>query len=162
MSVGFIHLAVLGKIYEMIPPSKCKGLCQAFCGPQYMTQTEWEAIPINLRHPRIGYEQSIMECGAREDAFHKQKPIPEPACSYLDSTGKCSIYQYRPFTCRTWGANHLPMNACPFGCEETIDNELWAYLMGLWIELAKMDGSVEELDPEIARQRLEEIGRVHQ
>lgn len=149
---------VLLHLYTSIhKESKCKGLCQAFCGPQWMSKTEYENIPSHLRQPKPDFALAIKQCGAREDAFYKQQPIPEPACGYLTTDGKCSIYAYRPFVCRTRGSNHNQMNRCPYGCEETLSDSDWQSLYTHWLNLIEIDASVEEIDIEASASRLNQL-----
>lgn len=88
-------------IYDRIPDVKCKGLCQAYCGPILMQTYEWDAIKA-----RVG---TIPPIGA------------DLKCPLLQSDGKCSVYDIRPLVCRLWGA--IPEMPCPFGCEPTLTSD---------------------------------------
>lgn len=85
----------LHRIYDEIPKIKCKGLCQSFCGAIGMTGGEKEEMV-----KASGVEPHIVG-----EAM---------TCNYLKD-GRCSIYNDRPFICRSWGV--IPAMTCPHGCE---------------------------------------------
>jgi hypothetical protein len=52
---------------------------------------------------------SVFEIEAKNIAhYHRdllvhRKPRPEGACAFLDESGRCGIYEHRPYVCRTQG-----------------------------------------------------------
>ncbi len=85
----------LGAIYARVPDVKCKGKCQQYCGPIYMSGAEAEAIErvTGLPLPLVG---------------------DDLRCPFLSSEGRCEVYAQRPLVCRVWGA--VPELKCPWGC----------------------------------------------
>jgi Fe-S-cluster containining protein len=126
-----------------IPPSTCKGLCQAFCGPQFFTNTEWARIPEELRGKRLNLNESKHAQHAREKQFYKDQPVTAPACEYLKE-GKCSIYSYRPMVCRTWGQVDIPAQRCPFDCVPTLTEEQFHTILEAYVHVMQEDGTVED------------------
>lgn len=86
----------LKALYAEVPKLKCKGLCQASCGPIAMTRLENSVIK-----KRIG----------------RNFPAPsrfDHSCAMLTQVGRCSIYGDRPLICRLWGV--VESMRCPHGC----------------------------------------------
>ena len=88
-------------IYASVPRIKCKGKCQASCGPIYASDMERRVFTEKTGHPF----PKPMEVLASKDC----------ACPRLNVVGQCDSYQHRPLICRLWGVVHgMP---CPHGCE---------------------------------------------
>lgn len=82
-------------LYEQIPAFKCVEGCTACCGPVPFSKWEWE----HLKDKREAPEDKI-------------------SCPYSLS-GKCDIYEDRPFMCRLFGTAG-GMLECPVGARPMI------------------------------------------
>lgn len=99
----------LSDLYALVPEVNCKGLCQAFCGPVMMSDTEHDRL-VNLGH-------DIPRWRPETFADEMQAGRVEMACPVLAADGSCSAYAHRPMVCRLWGA--AEELRCPHGCEPT-------------------------------------------
>ncbi len=96
-TVDPMAVAALSMAYAQLPYLPCKGLCQDCCGPIRMSRVELDRLTVRLGH--------------------RPKP-PDKAlnCSMLDlKSGRCTVYDIRPFICRLWGL--VEEMKCPFGCK---------------------------------------------
>jgi len=81
----------LKQIYAQIPAIECKPGCTDCCGPVPFSKTEWQLIPEIRKGVSINCPYSI--------------------------SGKCDIYDQRPFMCRIFGTADDPHLKCPHGCK---------------------------------------------
>lgn len=77
-------------LYKKIPSFQCKQGCTDCCGPIPFSKSEWERVEDKREATGID-------------------------CPY-STTGKCDIYEMRPFICRLFGATDDPKMQCPHGC----------------------------------------------
>ncbi len=94
--------ARLAAIYARIPKMKCKGLCQACCGPIGMSQAEMDRI-----QEQVGSRVQPTDLGQSGVGLN------HPTCPLLVN-GRCSVYEVRPVICRVWGV--VKSMRCPHGC----------------------------------------------
>jgi Fe-S-cluster containining protein len=85
----------LDAIYRQLPEVRCKGLCQASCGPILMSEAEWQRI--------------------REAVGGKLPKMAEDLTCPLLVNGRCSVYDLRPIVCRLFGA--VKRMKCQHGCK---------------------------------------------
>ena len=80
---------------EMLPCKECGGQC---CKYAPIHLKEWETIKAKFN---IGDDVIIEECfqGTKAHAVVVSKPGTDRECYFLKD-GRCSIYTYRPNTCR--------------------------------------------------------------
>ena len=88
-------------IYASVPRIKCKGKCQASCGPIYASDLERKLFTENTGHP-FPMPADVL---ASKDC----------TCPRLNAVGQCDSYQVRPLICRLWGV--VQGMRCPHGCE---------------------------------------------
>ncbi len=96
----------LDVVYAELPTIACKGLCQASGGPvvQARSMTRVELL-------------RMQDSGGERRGRQQRQPLTCPYLTAGDETGRCSIYEARPFLCRLWGVSvDMP---CPHGCEVT-------------------------------------------
>lgn len=138
--------ARIKELYDKTPKSNCIGQCSFTCGPVFFSRTEWEIIPETLREGkrRPGWEESRLGLLARENEYHSGQPVVSPACQFLVNN-RCSIYEYRPFVCRSWGCVDDPMNRCPAGCAPSLKHDDWMPDAERYFEIYIMDGSVQDV-----------------
>lgn len=84
----------LDELYRSIPNVHCKGKCQAYCGPIFMSGEEWKRI--KQHGPVAKLNGDSLTCP-------------------LLIEGRCSVYAIRPLVCRLWGA--VKVMRCQFGCK---------------------------------------------
>lgn len=96
----------LEQIYAQIPEIKCRGKCQASCGPIGMSPAEAEIVgKVSAGSIRFrAYDEMVMV-----ENFDRQTM----RCPALQN-GRCSIYAHRPLICRLWGV--VKKMRCPHGC----------------------------------------------
>lgn len=110
--------AELEKLYNLIPPMECKGLCgKQFCGAIGMGETERLRILDRIGHPPSSRVfPAIMVDGTQELRFLNS--LEEQGnclrCPMLQENGTCRVYNIRPMICRLWGA--CEGLRCPHGC----------------------------------------------
>jgi len=80
------------KLYAQIPEFECKPGCSDCCGPVPWAKWEWLRTPV-----------------------HKLVTNGKINCPYAVD-GRCEVYDYRPLTCRMFGAGEHKFLECPHGC----------------------------------------------
>ncbi len=94
------RLEKLKGLYELIPETNCKGLCQDSCGPVVFEDVERENVQSRFPGTKIPDPLKVIQS---KDA----------TCPLLKND-RCSIYEARPSICRLWGSvERLP---CHHGC----------------------------------------------
>lgn len=96
----------LDAVYSNLPTVACRGLCQDSCGPivQGRSTTKQELL-------------RLQDAGGEKRGRQRRAPMTCPYLTAEDETGRCSVYEARPFICRLWGVvDDMP---CPHGCEVT-------------------------------------------
>ena len=81
-------ITFLREYFEQWPEVNCKGCKESCCGATRMTQQELE---------------SILRLLAKK--WYKEAPMGKwvQYCEYLDTDGKCVVYEERPILCRIHG-----------------------------------------------------------
>ena len=98
------------EIYARIPDIRCKGLCDAYCGPILLAKCE--ALRINAR---LGREQAKPLGTSLEKCLEKTIRSGVERCSLYDETMRaCTIDNIRPAICRIFGC--VSYMRCPYGC----------------------------------------------
>lgn len=104
-------------LYSQIPDARCKGLCQASCGPIGMAPYEARRVLSGAQHRRIPVELTEMgdSIGLLTDG--------DMTCPVLGEHGECRLYRERPLICRLWGV--VESMPCPHGCrpDRTLSDE---------------------------------------
>lgn len=113
----------LDALYACLPKVNCKGLCQSYCGC-------------------IGFEK-VDELRMTAKAGCQPSTDEKLTCGYLQSDGRCGVYEVRPLVCRLFGA--IDELRCPHGCEPEF--KLTRQNMVQLAQLVKMVGSYDNRYP---------------
>lgn len=102
--------ATLETIYARLPRLRCRGLCQASCGPVPMGAAEWARIAAAQAGDGRDVPRTTEVAGGTMPVVGA-----DLTCPLLDrETGRCTVYALRPLLCRLWGlAAGMP---CGYGC----------------------------------------------
>jgi Fe-S-cluster containining protein len=112
----------LQAIYAELPKMECKRKCQESCGPLLIPRIEYVQIEKTGAVFNLSSIDAV-QLDRRWQWMPKKKLVataPMPGtlnCSMLYPSGKCRVYEHRPFVCRTWGMIDDPNMRCPFGCK---------------------------------------------
>lgn len=86
-------MRTIDELRALIPLLECPQGCSACCGHVPWSRVEWEMLP---------------------EKFRRQHTIHTPKCPFVDrKNGRCSVWEYRPLTCRMFGVSELFL--CPMG-----------------------------------------------
>ena len=88
-----------------LPCATCKGKC---CTYAPIEKEVWERVKHKVPADAVITEKFQ---GTSKHAFFAYKPETDGVCSFLSEQGKCSIYTYRPRSCRAVGVD--PRVPCP-------------------------------------------------
>lgn len=121
---------LMRRIWNSVPRVKCKGLCQVECSNVPVTPVEARYIQIRTQfelpvhgHGKLaGYAEDLHQFPT---LGHNSEP-----CEFLDELGNCSIYNDRPFICRSYG-HDIDSLRCNYGCEveEVMSGEKLSHLL---------------------------------
>lgn len=102
------------KLWWMVPYVHCKGLCQASCTNVPLFPTE--ALYLIEKHKAVILPALVpaMESTVMVPVLGAGEP-----CQFLDTNGRCSIYNDRPSVCREFGHKALTLD-CGYDCKAKI------------------------------------------
>lgn len=93
------------KLWEQIPDSKCRGMCQEACSAIAMSELELELLSGHRPIPFPRMQRMVETLAEQGQGYH---------CPML-MNGRCTAYEDRPTICRLYGSEAaLP---CEWGCE---------------------------------------------
>ena len=106
-----------GAVYFNGDCEACRPFCAAACckGYAFVSLTEEEATSGRYAHKEASPDCDCTLCSAMR-AAEVQYALwkrPDGSCFYLDGTNRCSIYEDRPETCRTYTCVHIPFRISP-------------------------------------------------
>lgn len=93
------------KLWEQIPDSKCRGMCQEACSAIAMSELELELLSGHRPLPFPRMQAMVDDLSARGNDYR---------CPML-MNGRCTAYEDRPTICRLYGSESVLR--CEWGCE---------------------------------------------
>jgi hypothetical protein len=106
-----------GAVYFNGQCDACRPFCAAVCcrGYAFVSLTEEEA-----KSGRFAYKEASDTCNCQLCQRMKEANVryilhkhPNGSCIYLDGSGKCSIYEYRPETCSKYSCVNMAFVMSP-------------------------------------------------
>ena len=84
---------IIKRLRSEIPRMECRPGCSDCCGPIFFSAWEWSQV-----------------------RDKRQATSPDAKCPYVNTDGRCDIYEQRPIVCRLFGTVKTGIMACPYGC----------------------------------------------
>lgn len=106
-----------GSVYFSGDCDTCRPFCAAVCcrGYSFVSLTEEEAKSGKYIYKKAGAECGCDLCNSMRAAGlqYVLRKRPDGACIHLDGSGRCSIYENRPETCRNYSCVNLAFRVVP-------------------------------------------------